>query len=82
MQKIAFAGFTWDKANHSKCQKHGVSVAEVEYVLAHTATLILPDIRNSRAEPRFLAIGRTEKGGIRSLFSRRGKPVAEYSCGQ
>jgi uncharacterized protein len=62
MQKIAFAGFAWDKANHSKCQKHGVSVAEVEHVLTHAATLIVPDIKNSRAERRFLAIGRTEKG--------------------
>ncbi|MGA9721637.1 MAG: BrnT family toxin [Candidatus Binatus sp.] len=62
MQKIASAGFAWDKANHSKCQKHGVSVAEVEHVLAHAATLIVPDIKNSRAEQRFLAIGRTEAG--------------------
>ena len=62
MQKVAFSGFAWNKANHSKCQKHGVSVAEVEHVLAHAATLIVPDLKNSRAEPRFLAIGRTETG--------------------
>ena len=62
MRKIAFSGFVWDNANHSKCQKHGVSVAEVEHVLARAATLIVPDLKNSRAEPRFLAIGRTEQG--------------------
>jgi hypothetical protein len=61
MQKIAFSGFAWDKANHSKCQEHGVSVPEVEHVLAHAATLIVPDLKNSRAEPRFLAIGQTGK---------------------
>ena len=60
MQAIAFSGFAWDRANRSKCQKHGVSVAEVEHVLVQAATLIVPDIKNSRAEPRFLAIGRTE----------------------
>jgi uncharacterized protein len=62
MQKIAFAGFAWDKANHSKCQKHGVSVAEVEYVLVHGATLIVPDLKSSSAEPRYLAIGQTKEG--------------------
>ena len=62
MRKVAFSGFVWDNANHSKCQKHGVSVAEVEHVLARAATLIVPDLKNSRAEPRFLAIGRTEQG--------------------
>lgn len=62
MQKLLFSGFAWDKANRSKCQQHGVSVAEVEHILTHAATLIVPDIKNSRVEPRFLAIGRTEKG--------------------
>jgi uncharacterized DUF497 family protein len=62
MQKVTFSGFAWDSANRSKCQEHGVSIAEVEHVLIHAATLIVPDRRNSRAEPRFLAIGRTEEG--------------------
>jgi uncharacterized protein len=62
MQKVTFSGFAWDNANRSKCQKHGVSVAEVEHVLAHAQTLIVPDLKNSRAEPRFLAIGQTVEG--------------------
>jgi len=62
MRKIAFSGFAWDTANLSKCQKHGVSSAEVEHVLAHAATIIVPDLKNSRSEPRFVAIGRTEAG--------------------
>jgi uncharacterized DUF497 family protein len=62
MQKVTFSGFAWDNANYSKCQEHGVSVAEVEHVLTHAATLIMPDLKNSRAEPRFLAIGRTAEG--------------------
>src|SRR5258708_7768367 len=53
MQKIAFSGFAWDKANHSKCQEHGVSVAEVEHVLVHAATLIVPDLKNSRGAAFF-----------------------------
>ncbi|WP_349255873.1 BrnT family toxin [Candidatus Binatus sp.] len=35
---------------------------EVEHVLAHAATLIVLDLKNSRTEPRFLAMGRTEEG--------------------
>lgn len=62
MGKVAFSGFVWDNANHSKCQEHGVSAAGVEYVLTHAATLIVPDFKNSRAEPRYLAIGRTAEG--------------------
>ncbi|MFZ0679397.1 BrnT family toxin [Candidatus Binatus sp.] len=62
MQKVTFSGFAWDNANRSKCQKHGVSIAEMEHVLAHAKTLIVPDLKNSRAEPRFLAIGPTEEG--------------------
>jgi uncharacterized DUF497 family protein len=62
MGRVAFTGFAWDKANHAKCQAHGVSSAEVEHVLAHAATLITPDRKNSRVEPHFLAIGQTAKG--------------------
>ena len=62
METVAFSGFAWDNANRSKCQKHGVAVADVEHVLAHAATLIMPDLKNSRAEPRFLAIGQTAEG--------------------
>jgi uncharacterized DUF497 family protein len=53
MQKVTFSGFAWDNANRSKCQKHGVSIAEVEHVLAHAATLIVPDLKNMRVEPVF-----------------------------
>lgn len=62
MATVTFSGFAWDNANRSKCQEHGVSVAEVEHVLAHATTLIVPDLKNSRAEPRFLAIGQTKEG--------------------
>ena len=62
MRKIAFSGFAWDKANLSKCQKHGVSSAEVEHVLSHAATLMMPDLKNSRSEPRYIAIGGTAAG--------------------
>lgn len=62
MRKTAFSGFEWDDGNRRKCQKHGVSIPEIEHVLAHAETLIAPDPKNSAGEPRFLAIGRTQQG--------------------
>jgi uncharacterized DUF497 family protein len=60
MAKIAFSGFAWDRANRLKCQKHGVSILEIEYVLAHAESLMIPDSKNSRDEQRYIAIGRTQ----------------------
>ena len=62
MPKASFSGLEWDEGNRRKCQKHGVSIAEIEHVLAHAETLITPDPKNSRSETRFLAIGRTQNG--------------------
>ena len=39
------ASFDWDDGNRRKCQKHGLSVAEIEYVLAHSETFIVPDLK-------------------------------------
>lgn len=57
-----FDGFEWDDGNREKCQTHGLSLADVEHVLANAETLIVPDERHSRTEPRFIAIGRTLGG--------------------
>ncbi len=62
MVKIGFSGFAWDGANLVKCQKHGVSISEIEYVLAHAESLMIPDLKNSQGEPRYIAIGQTAKG--------------------
>ena len=62
MRESGFSGFLWDAGNGLKCQKHGVSISEIEYVLAHAETLIVPDPKSSRREPRLLAIGRTQEG--------------------
>lgn len=59
------AGFDWDEGNRAKCQKHGVSPAEVESLFARPL-LIVPDDAHSRHETRLRAIGRTAEG--RSIF--------------
>ena len=58
---LKVAGSDWDAANRAKCQKHGVSVVEVED-LFNGAILIIPDAKHSRSEERLRAIGKTAKG--------------------
>jgi uncharacterized DUF497 family protein len=62
MERRSFKGFEWDDGNRDKCGKHGVSIAEIEHVLAHAETLIAQDRAHSRSEPRLVAIGRTQQG--------------------
>ena len=59
-------GFNWDAGNSAKCQKHGVSVEEVEELFTDTDLLIEPDLKNSEVEERFNAIGKTKRD--RSIF--------------
>jgi uncharacterized DUF497 family protein len=74
---MEFAGFDWDEANEIKCQKHGVSIAEIETLFGRVVS-IAPDLKHSTEEERFKAIGGTEKG--RTIFvaftlRRRGDEV-------
>jgi hypothetical protein len=55
------AGFEWDDGNRAKCQRHGVSVAEIESLFARPV-MVLPDDAHSGAEERLRAVGRTAGG--------------------
>jgi uncharacterized DUF497 family protein len=57
----AFAGFDWDEGNRAKCQKHGVSIAEIESVF-QTPVIVVPDQGHSAQERRFRAIGKAASG--------------------
>jgi uncharacterized protein len=56
-----FSGFDWDKGNRDKCQKHWVSIADIEGLFAGQV-MIRPDVAHSRTETRFLAIGQSPAG--------------------
>jgi uncharacterized DUF497 family protein len=58
---MEFASFDWDGGNREKCQKHGISIAEIESVFSRPV-VILPDKENPQSERRFRAIGSTSKG--------------------
>ena len=56
-------GFQWDDGNARKsADKHGVSQAEAEQVFFGDPLLVVGDVRHSRSEPRFHALGVTEAG--------------------
>jgi uncharacterized DUF497 family protein len=55
--------FDWDQGNWNKCQKHGVSIAEIETVF-RGQPLVAPDVFHSAAETRFVAIGRNAGGRL------------------
>lgn len=60
MRKV-ITGFDWDDGNREKCQKHGVSVADIEFVLTNEPR-VAPDPAHSNEEQRFIGIGRTAEG--------------------
>jgi hypothetical protein len=53
--------FDWDEGNTRKNEKHGVSMAETEQVFFNPPLLVLEDIKHSRHESRFHALGKTDK---------------------
>jgi uncharacterized protein len=59
------AGFDWDEGNLEKCQKHGVSISEIEALLSSDPG-VAPDPNHSAEEDRFIAVGRNAAG--RPLF--------------
>lgn len=61
----AIQGFDWDEANRAKCEKHGVSRADIEAMLAGDPA-IAPDWAHSHQEQRYIAAGRSPEG--RALF--------------
>ena len=54
-------GFDWDSGNRAKCQKHGVSIPEIEAAFEDDP-FVAPDLKHSHAEERLIAIGRTRAG--------------------
>lgn len=57
--------FEWDKGNVVKSYtKHGITPNEAEEVFLDTAILVLEDIKHSKQEERFDAIGKVIEGSI------------------
>jgi uncharacterized DUF497 family protein len=61
MMNLRVTGFDWDGGNRATCEKHGVSIAEIE-ALFRNAPRIAPDPKHSEDEDRMIAVGRTGGG--------------------
>lgn len=74
--------FEWDKWNLDKSyQKHNISPKETEEVFVDDNSLILPDIKHSQSENRFIIVGRTMSGlKIFVVFTIRGKKIRIISA--
>jgi len=60
-------GFQWDRHNSKKnWVKHRVSISESEQVFFNRPLVIADDVKHSRQESRFYALGHTDTG--RRLF--------------
>ncbi|MGD9537281.1 MAG: BrnT family toxin [Alphaproteobacteria bacterium] len=55
------SGFDWDEGNRAKCQKHGVSIPEIEALFAGELA-VFPALSRSWHEERLKAIGKTRAG--------------------
>jgi uncharacterized protein len=58
MMNLQVSGFDWDRGNRAKCQKHGVSILEIEDLFTRSPR-IAPDPSHSVDEDRLIAVGRT-----------------------
>ena len=61
MNGVVFAGFDWDRGNRRKCAKHGVAVGDIEHLLKNRPGIV-PDLKHSQKEDRFIAVGRSLAG--------------------
>ena len=53
--ELNVSAFDWDDGNRDKCQKHGLSMSDVEHVLVSARNLIVRDVQNSLTEDRYHA---------------------------
>ena len=68
--------FDWDKWNLDKSYlKHGILPKETEEVFTDSESIVLPDIKHSQKEERFIIAGKTlEKVNVFVVFTfRKGK---------
>ena len=58
---LRVSGFDWDEGNRRKCQKHGLTIEEIE-AFFEDGPRIAPDSKHSEEEDRLIAVGRTKAG--------------------
>jgi uncharacterized DUF497 family protein len=74
--------FDWNQANLSKSYfKHGVTPKETEDVFVDSKLLVIPDVKHSIFEERFIAVGKTlDQKTLFVVFTIRGKKIRVISA--
>ena len=74
--------FEWDSGNLDKSyQKHGVAPKEAEEVFTDDAAIVLPDVKHSAQEERYIIVGKSlSQLYIFVVFMFRGKHVRVISA--
>jgi len=77
---IRAEGFEWDEGNIAKCQKHGLSLEEIE-AFFRSKIFVAPDLKHSEKEERFLAVGYSSGGKPMFVtFTLRGNLIRPISA--
>ena len=72
--KLHIAGIEWDDGNQQKCQKHGLTIAEIEAFFEKEQYRVIADAKHSDStEQRFIAVGRLTERLIFIGFTLRAK---------
>ncbi len=71
MDELDFDGFDWDDGNREKCQKHRMSIFEIQTLLLG-APVVIDDVEHSSEEVRLKAVDRLPDGrGAMVVFTLR-----------
>jgi uncharacterized DUF497 family protein len=74
--KLNIAGIEWDEGNRQKCQKHGLTIAEIEAFFAEENYRVIADSKHSsHTEQRFIAVGRSKERLLFIGFTLRAKEM-------
>jgi uncharacterized protein len=73
--------FEWNKGNQTKSRKHGVEPTHVEEILRHPILFAGRIIEPAHDEPRWLLLGRDDRGrALALIFTRRRDRLRPVSC--
>lgn len=69
--------FEWDRDNLDKnYEKHGISAKEAEEIFVNEELFVLPDVKHSQKEPRYIALGSTrERKNLFVVFTVRNEKI-------
>ena len=75
-----YEGFDWDLGNVAKNEKHDVEPEEAEEIFFNDPLLVAVDVKHSKSEKRWHALGKTSKRRLFAAFTVRGKLIRIISA--